>query len=272
MDRRVFLKTGSALAMAGFERRVFIIENKLMAWHLEAGEHGIRSTAFENRIAGARFELRQVAEAAAVFSAAHRMEIPRWEWSFTDGEGARWNKARNLAGGQRGRQYDGVCWFRHRFGLPPEGKGREVAFTLGGHDEQDWKEYRVSVNGQPIGHREVTTRWHSPGVYTVKPGDPAYASLQFGAGGSNLLTVRTRGYDFLFDGLAKDALDRYVFHPYLFDQFITIGQPFARVAEFELKAVEQKSAEHLTFELQHPAERISVTLDYQLAGFLRRKW
>ncbi len=273
MERREFLASGALAAtrLGPALSRSFVIENRHLAWHLEAGEHGVRSTALENRITGSRFALKDVSEAVAVFSAAHRMEIPRWEWSITGDENGHWSHARNLAGGQRGRQYDGECWFRHRFGLPADARGREVAFTLGGHDDQDWKEQHVSVNGHPVGDRKVTTRWHTPGIFTVKPSDAAYGSLRFG-GEPNLLLVRTRAYNFQFPGLAKDALDRYVFHPYLFDQFITVGPPFARSAAVELVNAKQHSPEHVSFELRDAAGKLSVTLDYQLDGFLRRKW
>lgn len=272
MDRRQFLQSGAlaAASLNAAERRSYTIENRLLAWHLEADEQGLRSTALENRISGARFELKNVAEAVAVFSAAHRMEIPRWEWSISGDEQKPWSMARNLAGGQRGRQYDGTCHFRHRFGLPPEGKGRDICFTLGGHDEQDWKERRVFVNGIEIGHRRIDARWRTPGVYTVRPGDAAYSSLQF-SGGVNTLLVKTTRYDFHFEGLDRKALDRYVYHAYLFDQFITIGQPFTRATGFQVKSVEQESPEHIRFELTLPGDTITAVLDYRLDGFVRRK-
>lgn len=276
MDRRDFLR-GSATALAGLAQasaqsnnRAFAIENKQLIWRMEAGSDGVRSVSFENRITGSQFALTGSEEFAAVFSASPRIEIPWWE--FRSREDAPWGKSRNLAGGQRGRRYDGPGWFRHQFELPETAKGQELIFVLGGYDEQDWNEHRVLVNDHEIGQRSVSGRWRVPGRHSLKPGDAAYGSLRFGSGATNVLTVQARGYDYQLGGLSGKALDRYVFHPYLFDQFISIGEPYRRLTKFELRGVNQPSPEKISFQLHNAEHQISATLHFELDGFLRRKW
>jgi hypothetical protein len=304
MDRRDLLKAGVVSAMAagpasdkgsalGQPHR-FVLENAQAGWHVEEAPGGIRSVAFDNRITGRRFALRAEREFVLVFSAsAKRLEIPWWDFRLGPDEGAvapdrerglhegfhltatstaGWRKAQNLAGGQKGRVYHGYAWFRHLFELPEDARDREIVFVLGGYDQQSWNEHWIYVNGQEAGHRAVSGRWRTPGRYALSPGDPAYAALQFGAGRKNLLAVRAREYDFHFEGISEKALDRYVFRPYLFDQFISIGEPYLCASEFVLRDARQQGPQHVSFRLENAAQGIGVEAHYQLEGFLRRKW
>ena len=66
MIRRDFLKGGAlAVAGAGLQKfgaaatqRSFVLENKQLAWRLEAGQDGIGPIGFENRLAGHNYKLR----------------------------------------------------------------------------------------------------------------------------------------------------------------------------------------------------------------------
>ena len=52
------------------------------------------------------------------------------------GQGApgTWKPVNNMAGGQKGRHYDGYGWFRKEVILPESAKGQELVFVLGGYD------------------------------------------------------------------------------------------------------------------------------------------
>ena len=126
------------------------------------------------------------------------------------------------------------AWFRHEFALPETARGKDLVFVLGGYDEQDWKQHWIYLNGTGIGESTVTGRWHTPGRYSLRPTDPAYGALKFGPESRNLLAVRARGYDLRTGELLGDALEQYVFRPFLFDQFISVGEPYRRVSHFEL--------------------------------------
>jgi hypothetical protein len=300
MDRREFLK-GSALAavrvpaMLGGDAgkaNKFVVENSQLAWHLAATNDGIRSTEFENRISGTRYALDAASEFTFVFSQGVRLEIPWWQFKLgdrgqvepdrerglvegfhrfqTDASG--WKPVFNLAGGQSGRAYEGYGWFRHSFGLPETAKGKQLVFVLGGYDQQDWNERWVYVNEREIGHSKGSGRWRKPGQYTLSRNDSAYASLQFGPKSSNLLAVRGRAYDFHFGNLDDKALERYVFRPFLFDQFISIEAPFQTISKFEVKDVHRNNPEKIRFMLHDRDSELSVIAHYELNGLVRRKW
>jgi hypothetical protein len=135
-----------------------------------------------------------------------------------------------LAGGQKGPSYDGFAWFRHEFALPELARGQDLVVVLGGYDEQDWNRHWIYMNGQEIGQRTVAGRWHTPGRYVIHPDDAAYASLKSGPDKKNLLAVRARGYDFHLVGLSQEALSQFVFRPFLFDQFISLSEPYLRIS------------------------------------------
>ncbi len=214
-----------------------------------------------------------------MFAQGQRLEIPWWNFQLTGAEdtppgpeSGTWKPVNNLAGVQKERIYQGYAWFRHEFALPEDARGKDLIFILGGYDEQDWKEHWVYLNGNGIGQRTVSTRWHLPGRYIVRPTDPVYAQLQFGPQSRNLLAVRARGYDLRTGELSGDALEQYVFRPFLFDQFISIGEPYRRVSRFELRKALQESPEKLSLLLENTENHLLVTAHYELDGFVRRKW
>jgi hypothetical protein len=293
MDRRTFLKDAvasaaaldSALPAAFAPGKQYVLANKFLAWHLETYPGGVRGTAFENKLSGRRVRLTADREFTLVFSAAkERHEIPWWH-SRTSAQdapptglhepgasGDGWHKAQNLRGTGGGRVYQGYGWYRHDFTLGPHAEGQEIAFVLGGYDQQDWNDYQVFLNGTEIGRRASSGRWRSPGEFSLRPTDPAYSLLRFGAARQNAVSLRTHQYDLHFEGISDKALERYVFRPYLFDQFISVGRPYLRLSEFELVSVKQSGAEKISFELRNAEHRVSVTLHYELHDFVRRKW
>jgi hypothetical protein len=284
MIRRHFLQSGAwAVTGAGLQkltrktkRRQFVLENPQLAWRLEADSAGIRSIEFENRLSGRHHPLQAESELALVFSTGQRLEIPWWHFQLTDDDklptdSGNWTAVRNLAGGQKGRVYSGYCWFRHEFAVPEAARGHDLFFVLGGYDEQDWNEHWVYLNGTEIGRRTVSGRWRLPGRHVLRPADAAYSSLQFGPQSSNLLAIRARGYDYGAGGLSDEVLEQYVFRPFLFDQFISVGEPYQRVSHFGLREARQDSPEKLTLTLEDSARQLMVSAHYQLDGFVRRK-
>ncbi len=286
--------TGSGLGRlnAAPKQRQFLLQNQQLAWRLESHGDVLRPIAFENRLSGKKYQLQAEEDFALTFSTGPRIEIPWWSFQATDkGEispdlekgitlgfhqsgapAGNWGPVRNLAAGRNGRVYAGYGWFRCEVALPEAARGKELVFVLGGYDEQDWNEHWVYVNGEPIGQRKTSGRWRSPGRHVIGPNNPAYAALRFGPESRNVLAVRARGYDLHVEGVTDDALDQYVFRPFLFDQFISIGDPYLRVSRFELREARQESPEKLHLILEDAGRQLQVVAYYELSGFTRRKW
>ncbi len=298
LRRRQFLRSGAFAAGASLRRlgaapkqRHFLLENHHLAWRLEISDDSVRPVTFQNRLSGKHYDLQSEQDFALVFSQGHRIEIPWWSFQVTDtgdvtpdrekgltvgfhkasAPPENWTPVRNLAGGRNGRVYRGYGWFRSEVGLPEMARGKKLVLVLGGYDEQDWNEHWVYMNGELIGHRKVSGRWRLPGRYLLHPADPAYAALRFGPASRNVLAVRAREYDLHVEGISDEALEQYVFRPFLFDQFISIGDPYERVSRFEVREARQESAEKLSLVLEDAGRGLQVVAHYELDGFLRRK-
>jgi len=278
------------------------LANGAMAWHLEWHNRKLASTGFDNKLSGHQCKFTSAEEFLLTFSAsAQRVEIPWWKFIYGPDESAvgaeqekglplgfqkpefqdqHWGNAQNLL--PRGRPgpkrhgdgitYDGYGWYRRWFELPSTARSVNLAFLLGGYDHQDWLEYWIYVNGAEIGHRESRGRWRTPGEFRLAPDHPAYASLRYGPGEKNLLAVRARGFDKHFGGLRDEVLRHYVYEPFWADQFISVGEPYLRVSDFEVREVQQPSAEKVIFQLQSPSQGLRALACYELSGVTRRKW
>jgi hypothetical protein len=144
--------------------------------------------------------------------------------------------------------------------------------VLGGYDYQDWLEYWIYVNATGVGSRAARGRWRLPGEFRLTPDHPAYASLRFGPGEKNLLAVRACGFDKHFGGLRDEVLRHYVYEPFWADQFISVGEPYLRVSDFEVQQVQQSGNEKVIFQLQSLSQGIRALAFYELSGVTRRKW
>ncbi len=84
-----------------------------------------------------------------------------------------------------GASYDGWGWYRAHFRLPADARGETVVVNAGKIDDDEW----TYANGVLIGTTRGAQRVRH---YEVKPGDPAYAALNFG--GDNVIAIQ------VFDG------------------------------------------------------------------------
>ena len=112
-------------------------------------------------------------------------------------------------------------------------EGQPLVFCLGGYNQEDWNEYWIYVNGEPIGNWKKTSRWRTPEEVSIGPGSKAYATLKFGSA-KNLLAIRVFQTNRRFEGIRDEILDRYIFEGRLCDQFIAVGQPYLRVSDFKV--------------------------------------
>lgn len=277
------------------------LTNDELIWRLAWDENGLKSMGFVNKLTGRSFPFSSTEEIALTFSASRRrIEIPWWRFVFGPDDhpvapeqeqglkrgfhlknelDASWGATENLllrklrGAGEVHKeiQYNGYGWFRHWFVLPEEGRGEEIFFVLGGYDCQDWNEYWIYLNGEEVGHKTSEGRWRHPGQFVLVPGAPGYATLNFGSGAKNLLAVRTRGFEKRFGGYSDAILRKYVYKPVLVDQFISVGQPFARLTEFQVKEVSQQTGDQVEFELFSQFLPVVVSARYALNGPFRRK-
>ena len=278
------------------------LANEQLAWQIEWHEGKLASTKFANKLSGRTFPLGTEGEFALTFSAAQRrVEIPWWKFVYgpdaqpvlpADEQGLRlgfhlpgssdadWGLSENLLlRGLRGISkprggitYDGYGWFRSTLELPAGALGQEVVLVLGGYDFLDWQEYWIYVNGVEIGHRTSAGRWRTPGHFAFPPANPAYGWLRFGPGEKNMLAVRTRAYDKHFGGYSDDVIRHSVFEPVLADQFVTVGQPYLRVADWSVASFEQSAPDSAVFSLVSSSLNCRADVHYQLDGPTRRKW
>jgi hypothetical protein len=166
--------------------------------------------------------------------------------------------------------YPGYCWYRRMVELPKEWEGKPIVFTLGGGDLWDWRDYWVYLNGEQIGRHSYDITYNSPfheiPRYVLKPGDPNYAKLKFGA--ENLLAVQARLLDRRTPDMHRLDLERYSGHSFICDQYVTAGEPTRDVSGLELKQ-HSSSMDGETAQVEllftHPKEAIAVTARYWLA-------
>lgn len=285
------------------EGHPIILRNKYLQWELTMKEGAVCSTRLQNSLSGRWFAINKSREIQLTFSAATaRIELPWWrvklgqdhdrnpperELGFLNGYhrdefkgDADWQSTLNLLLPGIDKieippVFNGYAWFRQQFELPATAREQPVAFCLGGYTQEDWNQYWVYLNGVEIGHWEKSGRWREPEELTLLPGSPGYTQLRFGSGAKNLVAVRNFKCDKRFDGISDDILDRFVFEARLCDQFVTVGEPYRRVADFKLVRWHKNESAEISeciLDLVNDREHLQLTLHYQLDGFTRRKW
>lgn len=163
--------------------------------------------------------------------------------------------------------YPGYAWYRRMIDLPQDWQGKPVVFVLGGCDRYDWRNYWVYLNGERIGQSSYDDTyngpWHETPRYVLKPGDPLYAKIKFGA--ANLLAIQARGLDRRTPEMPRLELERFSGQSLLVDQYLSSGEPTEDVGGFKLashtSAVANGSAS-VEFKFKHPARPLAVTARY----------
>ena len=287
-----------------------VLENDRMAWEFSRAGGKIAGTRLRNKLSGRSFPLGAARELGLTLSAAkRRIEIPWWQCTFgadndmtaPEAEGgykqgfqqgefddSKWQTCLNL--GLRGISgtaglalnqgrppvvYGGYGWFRAKFELASADQSEAIVLNLGGYDETDWKEYWVYVNGVEVGRRTTSGRWRRAGQFRIAPNSPAYQALRFASGKPNVVAVRTHSYDRHYSDLSDDILIRHHYDPVLHDQFITVGEPYLQLDEFEVLEVKQEEEggkPSLRVKLANASSQIRAELHYELEGPIRRKW
>lgn len=83
------------------------------------------------------------------------------------------------------------AWVRTHVFLPADGSTHPLTLFLGGWGLFDFRSMRVFVNGQCVGTREATTRWHAPGAFTLEPETEPYMHLRWEQ--DNVIALQLRG-------------------------------------------------------------------------------
>ena len=78
-------------------------------------------------------------------------------------------------------QYTGWEWFKTHLYLPAEAKGQPLVLTLGRVNSRDWTYLNGVLAGSDRGARAFRSYW-------IRPGDDAYAALNFG--GDNVIAIQ----------------------------------------------------------------------------------
>ena len=301
---------GSNVSASSKVEPALSLGNGQIGWEFSRGGNGIISSGLRNKVTGQYHPLKNAKELRLTFSAAkERIEIPWWRCAFGGDNGAaspenergyldgyqradfddsKWQTSLNLClrnldsranlAFNQGRPpivYRGYGWFRAGLKLPQTAQGETVFLNLGGYDPTDWEEYWVYVNGIEAGHRTTSGPWRTPGQFQLKVGSDAYNALNFGTGRGNVVAVRTRSYDRHFGNLSEDILVRHIFDPILCDQFVSVGEPYHTIDDFEVLAVEhheRAGRPAIAVKMENRQERIQATLHYELEGSIRRKW
>lgn len=81
--------------------------------------------------------------------------------------------------------YDGYAWYRARFTVPAELRGRRLVLSFGGVDEQAW----VYLNGQLVGERTTESTGKTVGEIWDAPFELPVPADRVQWGGSNVLAV-----------------------------------------------------------------------------------
>ena len=233
--------------------QIVVLGNAALECRIELRPAGCL-TSLVNKAAGTThvFESRELSVRLA--SGRWRSDIP--EWRFCPGSGdavpfdqdlgyksgfhlpdagtAEWMTVQQLnwfpigPPGYSAVVYPGYGWYRHAFDLPADLAGQPIEFGLGGCDDQDWLEYRVYLNGAPIGHAQPERPWHEAPRFILEPGDEGYRALRFG--GSNQLAVQARGLDRRTPAMSMPDAERYSVGSPLVEQYVAAAPAHVDVA------------------------------------------
>jgi hypothetical protein len=274
------------------ERDLVRIGNERVERVLSIADGVLRTVEFASPASGRRWRVRTRAEARfALDAAAWRHDLVEWRYRHGTREPVAADQDEGVRDGYFRPELDdrdwgavecftavgegfweraepvqpGYGWFRASVPLPADADGQPITLGLGGHDHEDWRFYRVWLNGREVGRRELDGRWREPSPFVVRPGEPAYAGLRFGDG--NLLAVQCGRLDKRLPGMLAAEMEHYLFRSRLVDQFVAVGAPSVEVADFRLRewaSGGDRDWRWATFWTESQDEAAEATFHYQV--------
>ncbi len=258
--------------------------------------HGLRATAWINRLTGKKLALGNNPELQLDLDASDR-RIPITGWRIIDtgykpcgpdeehGYGVKaylpehddtsWSGQTTvlLPSQKESGLFDEYRWARTHVFLPRDAEGKAVTLVLGGFGLFDYRYMRVFVNGQEIAVRRTQGRWPEPGQFVLTPKSAGYRCLRFGR--ENIVALQLSGYVARTKEL--DAVDPMKLHslensfcwPPQFEQYVLIGKhtitPSMKVVKVE--TISQGAAGECRVHLSsaQPALRATVIYRWKIA-------
>jgi hypothetical protein len=239
----------------GHDSATVTMGNEAIDVSFDLSDSAAALAAITNKLTGRRFAFEPLGDCALRFSAAaQRLDLAAWAFRLGSVEAVDHRDDEGFTGnffapevdttdwlsvsalneypvgtvGYTTVVYPGYAWYRQSFALPRDAAGQPITFLLGGSDDQDWLAYWVYLNGVLIGQAEPgTTRWHPTPQFSLRPGEPSYATLRFGE--RNTLAVQVHGLDRRLPNMVESALERYSVGTLLCDQTVIVGEPFRDV-------------------------------------------
>jgi hypothetical protein len=257
--------------------RRFRVGSPDLARVLEIGANGIRTVAIE--LAGGRQVATGGQELELLLDTARwRHDLASWRhllggdatgFERDDFDDSGWIEVPHLHPDYH-PSFTGVARFRARVAIPAEHRGEPVSIGLGGMDDEDWLHYRVFLNGSEIDAWDSRGGWREAHMIRLDPSDARYELVRFD--GPNLIAVETRDLDRPTDGVTPDEAEHLFYHGWLLDQFVAVGEPFARVSAHVVQDVSENDDGSVSVEvgMLGPA-RVDATITYAADGGLLRK-
>jgi hypothetical protein len=247
---------------------------------LEIGAAGIRTVAIE--VTDGRHVATGGDELALVLDTARwRRDIESWRHRTSDADGtlegfhhhdiddASWVEVPHLHPDYH-PSFRGHAWFRTRVEIPEEFRGEPITLGLGGMDDEDWLAYRVFLNAIEIDAWETGKGWREAHQIRIDPNDPRYNLMRFDR--ANLIVVEARDLDRPTDGVSEDEAEHLFYHGWLLDQYVAVGEPFARLAAHEVTDVREAGDGSLEVDVTMLGQGgLAATIAYTAVGELLRK-
>jgi hypothetical protein len=252
---------------------------------------GLGTRSWQNKLSGRTIPLGSASEIDIDLDAADdRIWIPGWKGTVSDAETADCNRDPGYKGGFASPDFDdskwrgminltlGVessstfTWARTHVTIPASAHDGPLSLTLGGFGLYDHRFMRVFLNGDEVGMRRTTGRWHEPLTVDLGPGSDAHQFVHFGQ--TNLIAVQLS--EFVTRPAYLDELDpvhgrslpgslSWPFSPAQFEQYLMIGpQPEnVRWEPAHLVAKKDGASGEAVFELKSHVPGLSALLTYR---------
>ena len=252
---------------------------------------GLSARSWENKLSGRTIPLTGGAELGTDLDVAEeRIWIPGWKGTVSQSQSADANEDPGYKEGYGRPEYDdskwrgminltlGVespmsfTWARTPLAIPSSASNKPLSLTIGGFGLFDHRFIRVFLNGNEVGSRRATGRWHEPFVIDLGPESPAHGFVRFGQ--SNLIAVQLS--EFVTRPARLDQLDpqhgralpgslSWPFSPAQFEQYLTVGLGL-RTAKWEVaRLASRKEGEsgEAVFEMASDVPGLSASVTYR---------